>query len=96
MFSKKGKRKITIDSATYFWCVTTDKETGNSGIEPLKLQVFSEEKHLFTSLIEYENKQWEPWESRELSGHTLVLGELPQITPSAVKEKIIDYLSKRS
>jgi hypothetical protein len=91
LFSKKGKRKIIIDDATYLWCVTTDKETGNSGIEPLKLQVFSEEKHLFTCLFEYENKRWEP---SGLNSRTLILGEVPQISPSVVREKIIDYLSK--
>ncbi|MGN6712907.1 MAG: hypothetical protein ACTHKA_14905 [Anaerocolumna jejuensis] len=39
-----GKRKITVNKKTYYWCVTVDKETG---IEPIMLRVFSEEKYLF-------------------------------------------------
>ena len=91
MFSKKGKRKIVIDDKTYFWCVTADKETG---IEPIWLRVFSEDKYLFETRFEYENKHWVyDSEPNPLNISTLILGEAPVITPSVVKKLILNYLS---
>lgn len=83
MFSLKGKRKIIVDNTVYYWCVTTDRETG---IEPIQLTVFDESHPLFHCQYDYENKKW-----LQLPGNSVrscILGEAPSITPSLVKALI--------
>lgn len=94
LYSKKGKRKITVNGEIYYWCVTVDKDTG---IEPIFLRVFSDSKYLFSAQFEYENKRWEYIsEHTSLYGRTLILGEAPQITPRIVRECIMSHLNTHS
>jgi len=71
-------------------CVTVDKDTG---IEPIWLHVFSKEKHIFERYYEYEDKRWEPIPDIPNS-RTCILGEAPKITPAAVREQIVNYISQ--
>ena len=92
MYSKKGKRKIIVNDKLYYWCITVDKDTG---IEPIILSVFSEEKYLFGRQYLYESKRWERYEEpNPYDSHKLILGEAPQIKPSTVSKLILDYLSQ--
>ena len=88
MFSKKGKRKIIVNHKTYYWCVTVT-HCWIEGVDPFRLQVFSESNHLFTRGFDYGHKQWIP---NSLGGHTLQLCDAPKITPSIVRSQIQDYL----
>ena len=106
MYSKKGKRKIIINNKTYYWCVTTDKELGNCGLAPVRLQVFSDNEYLFGILFEFENKRWDSYalppelvlkydyDIANPSCRTLHC-DAPKITPRIVKEHIISYLKEQ-
>lgn len=90
MFSKKGKRKITVADELYYWCVTVDKDTG---IEPVWLHVFYRDKHLFSEQFTYAKQWWE--DNLHFPGaRTLHLEDAPEITPSVVRKYIIKHISR--
>jgi len=92
VFSKKGKRKIVVDGETFYWCVMVEKDTG---IEPITLRVFSDQKYLFGVDFLYGKEirtpvasiyKGEPYQSFHISYE-----DHPEITPDLVRTLILEY-----
>ena len=92
IYLKKGKRKIVVEGKNYFWYVKTDEDTG---IQPIVLSVFSEEKYLFSIDFYYGKEIRTPftftYKGEELKGEQLTYEDHPIVTPSLVKTLILEY-----
>ena len=92
MFAKKGKRKIVVDGETYHWCVTVDQDTG---IEPMTLSVFSDQKYLFGVNFHYGREIRTPvnlvYKGETSQGFSLTYEDHPEITPALVRALILKY-----
>ena len=92
VFSKKGKRKIVGNGETFYWCVTVEKDTG---IEPITLNVFSDQKYLFgvdflygkeiRTPVTYVNK------GELCQSFHIAYEDHPEITSALVQTLILEY-----
>lgn len=92
MFSKKGKRKITVDGETFYWCVTVEKDTR---IEPITLYVFSDQKYLFGVDFlcgkEIKTPVTLAYKGESYQSVHITHEDHPEITPALVRTLILEY-----